>query len=81
MKPDARRLLEEALKLSVEARADLAGVLISSLDEDVEEGAESAWADEIERRLAEIDAGSVKPVSWKDARRAILSDEDPSGGA
>lgn len=74
-------MLEEALKLSADARADLAGVLISSLDDEVEEGAESAWADEIERRLADVEAGSVKPVAWKDARRAILADEDPSGGA
>ncbi|MEK7862116.1 MAG: hypothetical protein AAB295_02505 [Chloroflexota bacterium] len=37
MKPEARRLLEEALKLSPEARADLAGVLISSLDDDTRE--------------------------------------------
>jgi hypothetical protein len=49
MKNDASKILEEALKLPPEARAALAGSLIESLDETVDENAEAAWADEIAR--------------------------------
>jgi len=45
MTPDPGKLLEEALKLSPEARAALAASLLESLDEEVDEGAEAAWAE------------------------------------
>jgi hypothetical protein len=47
MKADTLKLLEKALKLPAEARAALAGSLIESLDETVDEDAEAAWAEEI----------------------------------
>ena len=71
MKNDSAELLKEALKLPPEARAALAGSLIDSLDQEVDEGAEAAWEAEIERRLAELDSGSVKLVPWSEARRRI----------
>ena len=71
MKNDSVELLREALKLPPEARAALAGSLIDSLDQEVDEGAEAAWEAEIERRLTELDSGSVKPVPWSEARRRI----------
>jgi putative addiction module component (TIGR02574 family) len=72
MTPDAARLLEEALKLSPEARAALAASLLESLDEGVDERAEAAWAAEIARRIHELDSGAVAPVPWSEARRMIL---------
>ena len=69
---DPVKLLEEALKLSPEARAALAGSLLESLDEGVDEGAEAAWAAEIAKRLHELDSGAVAPVPWSEARRMIL---------
>lgn len=72
MKRDASKLLETALNLPVEARAALAGSLIESLDDSVDEGAEAAWADEIARRIAELDSGKAKTVPWSKARRMIL---------
>lgn len=48
----------EALKLSAAERARLAERLIASLDEDAE--IEEAWAVEVERRIAEIESGSVQ---------------------
>jgi hypothetical protein len=47
---DASKIKEEALKLTPEARAALAGSLIESLDETVGENAEAAWADESHRK-------------------------------
>ena len=72
MKSDTSELLEKALKLPVEARAALAGSLIESLDETVDEDAEAAWADEIGRRIHELDSGKAKTVPWSKARRMIL---------
>jgi putative addiction module component (TIGR02574 family) len=73
MKRDAGEILKEALKLPAEARAALAGSLIDSLDDRVDEGVEEAWAEEIERRLAEVDSGKVRPVPWSVARRRLTS--------
>jgi toxin ParE1/3/4 len=73
MKRDAAKLLEEALKLPVEARAALAGSLIVSLDEAVDENVEAAWADEIAQRVADLDSGKAKTIPWSKARRMILS--------
>ena len=73
MKRDAAKILEEALKLPVEARAALAGSLIESLDEAVDENVEAAWADEIAQRIADLDSGKTKTIPWSKARRLILS--------
>jgi putative addiction module component (TIGR02574 family) len=72
MASDVGKLLEEALRLPPEARAALAGSLMESLDETVDEDAEAEWAKEIQRRIREIEAGQVKTVPWAVARRSIL---------
>jgi hypothetical protein len=46
--------------------------LLESLDEAVDEGAEAAWAEEIGKRIRELDSGAVTPVPWSEARRMIL---------
>ena len=73
MKNDASKILEEALKLPPEARAALAGSLIESLDETVDENAEAAWADEIARRVDDLNSGKAKTIPWSKARRLIIS--------
>ena len=72
MSPDPAKLLEEALKLSPEARAALAASLLESLDEDVDEDVEAAWAAEIAKRIHELDSRAVAPIPWSKARRIIL---------
>ena len=71
--PDSLSKIEaEALQLSAEERVRLADRLLASVaaDPDIEQ----AWAEEIERRLAEAEAGAPL-VSLEDAvaraRRAI----------
>jgi len=76
MTDPAARLLEEALRLPPEARAAIAGRLMESLDENVDEGAEAAWAEEIARRLEEVDSGKVATIPWAEARRRILGGGD-----
>jgi putative addiction module component (TIGR02574 family) len=73
MKRDTAKILEEALKPPIEARAALAGSLLESLDEVVDENVEATWADEIARRVDELNTGKVKTVPWSEARRRILS--------
>lgn len=59
------------MKLPPEARAVLAGCLLESLDGPVDADAETAWKDEIDRRIRQLDDGSVKLVPWDQARRTI----------
>ncbi len=68
---EPRELIEAALRLPPEARAALAGALIESLDQTIDEGAEALWAEEIERRQRELDQGQVRTIPWSQARRAI----------
>jgi len=72
MSPDLAKLLEEALKLSPEARAALAASLLESLEEDVDEDVEAAWAAEIAKRIHELDSGAFARAPWSRARRIIL---------
>ena len=67
-------VLREALKLPMEARAALAGSLLDSLDDMIDEDAEAAWAVEIARRVREIDEGRAELVPWTEARRRIVGD-------
>lgn len=54
----------EVLKLVSADRALLAEHLIASLDEDNE--IESAWADEVERRVAEVESGVIVGMSFEE---------------
>jgi putative addiction module component (TIGR02574 family) len=73
MTQEAADLLKRALSLPVSERADLAGSLIESLDETQDESVAAAWDEEVARRMAEIDSGTVKPVSLEEARRRLSS--------
>jgi putative addiction module component (TIGR02574 family) len=55
----------EAMKLTAEERARLADRLIASLSDDSE--TEEAWAAEVERRIAEIEAGRARVVPAAEA--------------
>ncbi|MBI4602782.1 MAG: addiction module protein [Planctomycetes bacterium] len=65
-------ILPVALALPGEERARLAQELLRSLDESPDAGASAAWAEEIERRIRELDSGLAKPVDWPAARERIL---------
>jgi len=72
MKQNIADILKEALKLPPEARAALAGTLLDSLDDTVDQDAETAWEAEIVMRLKEIDEGKVNMVPWAEARARIV---------
>ena len=58
--------LQQAVQLPERDRATLAGLLIETLDPVSEPDVEAAWSEEIERRLAEIDAGTVELIPWEE---------------
>jgi putative addiction module component (TIGR02574 family) len=68
---DAKQLLVEALRLSDEERAALAGELIQSLETEVDADAEAAWSAEIRERLDRLEAGTTTTIPWSEARRRI----------
>jgi putative addiction module component (TIGR02574 family) len=72
MTAKAERLLEEALRLSEASRAELASTLIRSLDEEVDIDADAAWSVEIDRRVAQLDAGEVKTIPWRKVQEKLL---------
>jgi putative addiction module component (TIGR02574 family) len=63
---------KEAAELSDEDRAALAGLLIESLEGDPDPDVEAAWAAEIEKRVAELDAGTVESIPWEQVRQRLL---------
>jgi putative addiction module component (TIGR02574 family) len=67
----AEAVLADALRLDLDARAEVAAELLASLDGPADLGAEAAWAVEIERRVAAIEAGTAKLEPWEDVKRRI----------
>jgi putative addiction module component (TIGR02574 family) len=65
-------IFREAAKLSEEDRSALAGLLIESLESEVDPDVDEAWAREIERRLAQLDSGAVKGIPWETVRENVL---------
>jgi hypothetical protein len=64
MAPDLSRIISQALALPNEARAALAGALLESLGDTVDEKTEAEWAAEIARRIAELDRPEGKVLAW-----------------
>jgi len=60
------------LALPTEDRAALAESLLASLDARVDEDAEAAWVTEIGRRVAELDARTVRTIPWAEVRRRLF---------
>lgn len=75
MMSEFEKVIAEALALPHESRAELAEILIQSLEEKEDEEIRSAWLAEIRRRDQEIRAGAsvTKPASLvlKEAREQL----------
>jgi putative addiction module component (TIGR02574 family) len=65
MDTELEKLEAEALKLAPAERAALAQRLLASLEEDAE--IEDAWAQEVERRIAEVESGAVQVIPIEEA--------------
>jgi putative addiction module component (TIGR02574 family) len=72
MSTPVQDLLRQASALNEHERATLAGLLLESLEHEVDEDVETAWQEEIERRLAELDANSVERVQWEEVKAKLM---------
>jgi putative addiction module component (TIGR02574 family) len=66
-------LFREAAQLTENERAELAGLLLESLEGEPDEDVEAAWAEEIERRIRQIDSGEVKTIPWEQVRANLYA--------
>jgi putative addiction module component (TIGR02574 family) len=66
-------LLDLALGLPVEERADLACELLASVDGEVDPGVEQAWAREIERRARRAMSGESQGTEWTVVRARMAA--------
>jgi putative addiction module component (TIGR02574 family) len=71
MARSARELFDEAMTLDPQERATLMRLLIETLDTEAEQAVEQAWRVEIERRMAELDSGSVETIPWEEVRARL----------
>jgi putative addiction module component (TIGR02574 family) len=71
MTPEVERLYQAALKLSSDERYYLATQLLESVEAERDPDYEEAWADEITRRIEEVDNGTAKMVSWEEVQRMM----------
>ena len=72
MAKDVITLFRDASELSEHDRATLAGLLIESLEADPDPDVEAAWTAEIQRRVADIEAGKVETIPWEEVRQRLL---------
>ena len=73
---DLNDVFQQAVQLPERDRATLAGLLIETLDPVSEPDVEAAWFEEIERRLAEIDAGAVELIPWEEVRAELFGESE-----
>ena len=64
-------LYREAVELSESERAELAGLLLESLEAEPDPDVELAWAQEIERRVRDLDEGKVETIPWEQVRAEL----------
>jgi len=70
----AEHVLADALRLEPGSRADVAAELLASLDGPADPDAEQAWDAEIARRIAAIEAGTIRLEPWSEVKRRIERD-------
>ena len=68
---DTTAILEQVLSLPEHDQAEIAVRLLESLDPEAQRAVDDAWAEEIERRCAAVDAGTLATSDWKDVRARI----------
>ena len=72
MTATAEQLLQQVLTLDERDRASIAGALIESLEPAADPGVEEAWDAVIQRRVEELEAGTVETVPWSKVREQLF---------
>ena len=61
----AKKILDEVLQLPADARVNLVEQLLTSLNLPTQPEIDQLWAEEAEKRIAQIDKGEIKLVPGK----------------
>jgi putative addiction module component (TIGR02574 family) len=69
----AEALLQEALSLPDDERAEIADALLESLESAPEADVETAWRQEVAARVAALEAGEVRTTPWEETRDQLLA--------
>jgi len=64
-------LLQRALSLTEEERADLAASLLNSLEATPDSDAEAQWQEEVSRRTSSLDSGQAKTIPWQEVQSQV----------
>ena len=67
-----KELYKEAMRLDPEERAELVALLLESLEIIEDDGVESAWLREIEKRVEAIDSGAVETIPWSEVKHRVF---------
>lgn len=71
MNAHASQVLQSALQLQEKERAEIAAILMQSLEEEADPVAEEEWDAEIQKRLDEIDSGKVRMLSMQEIEEVL----------
>jgi putative addiction module component (TIGR02574 family) len=66
-------ILNEALTMSPDERARIARCLIQSLEEPCVEDVDEKWIQLAQKRLEELENGSVQAASWDEIKKKVRS--------
>jgi putative addiction module component (TIGR02574 family) len=79
MSQQVEQLLQAALALSDEDQLQLVAALNAAVDERGLRPFDDSWLAEIQRRSAEYDAGTVKPLPWEEVKERARREASPRG--
>jgi putative addiction module component (TIGR02574 family) len=68
MSPAVEQLLQAALQLPDEDQLQLVSALTAAVEERGLRPFDDSWLEEIRRRSAEYDAGTVQPIPWAEVK-------------
>jgi putative addiction module component (TIGR02574 family) len=73
MRQQAEIVLQEALTLAEQERAEIAGALLESLEPGPEVDVETAWRQEVAARVVALEAGEVETSPWEEIRDRFMT--------
>ena len=62
-------IYDEASELDESDRAQLAGLLLESIEPEADRDVEQAWAAEIDKRVKSVDNGTASRIPWEEVKR------------
>jgi putative addiction module component (TIGR02574 family) len=79
MSQGVEQILEAALALPDDHQLQLVDALLAAVDERGLRPFDDSWLAEIQRRSAEFDAGTVKPIPWAEVKERARRETAPRG--